>query len=483
MGSCCVESQTKDIRPYGIMENSKDPKSAINYSDPTGSTNPNFSNPPSDSNTRKQSRQSFPIKQKIYSINDFKKGKLKGKGRFGKVYEGLCIYSGEFVAIKTISNLNKTQKENVIKSLQTLYQLQHTNIINVLHLYDGNSIKDEELNVVYEFCNGSSLRELINKYGTFDEKIIQLYLIQVLAGLEYLHINGIIHKNLTLNNILVDSNGTIRISDSLIDSVIMGSGEEIYRHLFDKNNDINYYIPSFFIKEKGKILNQSFDFWYLGCALIEISTGKTPWSDYSFNSKEEFLDFLSTTLLVPAFPRKLSQKCKEFLSILFDPIQTSRKDIYSKLYSLDFFNIEFNDSNLTNNCDKTASNIRNSQVSQNIGVILQKGNVVNINNGTPTFSVTISSDENVGGTFSFEQSRFQNNSSMSSRLLDFGRVAYSSLKTLKSIKNRKDKNNNWKHFVGEICEVEPNLEQSPLQPKDNKNIYNFDSETLKKVQK
>jgi serine/threonine protein kinase len=69
------------------------------------------------------------------------------------------------------------------------------------------------LDIISEYCSGGSILELLNKFDKFDEKLIKRYTKQVLEGLNYLHQQGTAHFNLKASNVLVDSNGVIKISD------------------------------------------------------------------------------------------------------------------------------------------------------------------------------------------------------------------------------------------------------------------------------
>lgn len=186
----------------------------------------------------------------------------------------------------------RKKKRLILKNRQQIYKLEHPNIVKTILLYE----EKEQLNAIFDCSNLNSVQELLNEYGTFDENVIQKYSRQLLQGLRYLHEQNIYHKNFTPNNILVDAEGTIKISDCFIDSIILGSAKEIYDNLLsDSNDNINYYIPPFFIQSifyfgesmtskigenngnnNIKIFEewQAFDLWYMGCFLIEISSGK-----------------------------------------------------------------------------------------------------------------------------------------------------------------------------------------------------------------
>ena len=60
---------------------------------------------------------------------------------------------------------------------------------------------------------GGSLRSLLDKFGKFDENLIKVYLRQILSGLSHLHDNNVIHRDLKCANILVSSEGIVKLSD------------------------------------------------------------------------------------------------------------------------------------------------------------------------------------------------------------------------------------------------------------------------------
>lgn len=302
-------------------------------------------------------------KETLNSKNDFIKGELIGEGKYSKVYIGQCSTNGEIVAMKIFKNIDELKKIDIVNNLDKLYELKHPNIISVIPLKDGYDLsfndENEEFFIIYEYSDGYNLKELIKKYGTLEEKLVQIYCKQLLKGLEYLHKNKIYHKNLRPSNIFIDSNSTVRISDALIDSILLGEEKEMFENL--KKKEKNYYIPPFFIQDVKKYnkfeITQAYDLWFIGCLIIEVTSGKKPWSQYNFHKKKttEFLNFLGETHNIPFIPEKLSTQCQELLKILFDCYQTNQSDIYEKLFNLDFFTKDVKDFNY--NIDSFSTNL------------------------------------------------------------------------------------------------------------------------------
>lgn len=92
-----------------------------------------------------------------------------------------------------------------------LKTLTHPNIVRYYQTElnaDGRSV-----DIILEFVPGGSIRQLLDKYHAFDERLVKIYTRQMLEGLRYLHANGIIHRDLKCANVLVDNLGVIKLSD------------------------------------------------------------------------------------------------------------------------------------------------------------------------------------------------------------------------------------------------------------------------------
>ena len=370
--------------------------------------------------------------------NIYLKGDLIGEGRFGKVYPGLCTINGEIVTLKVYDKIPEEKKRLILKNRQQIYKLEHPNIVKTILLYE----EKEQLNAIFDCSNLNSVQELLNEYGTFDENVIQKYSRQLLQGLKYLHEQNIYHKNFTPNNILVDAEGTIKISDCFIDSIILGSAKEIYDNLLsDSNDNINYYIPPFFIQSifyfgesmtskigenngnnNIKIFEewQAFDLWYMGCFLIEISSGKKPWNHYNFKDNSDFFEFLKSTHLFPTIPKKRSLEFQELVQILLNPTLTNKKNIYDIIFNLNFFMKNVSEFNFEKNNKSmmAQSSFRQSRNEKKIfedssyfadsniqlGQMLQNNKVKNILNNNNNASFSVSSMEDI----SFSNSNISN---------------------------------------------------------------------------
>ena len=406
-------------------------------------------------------RNTLANKEKNSNIKKFIKGNLREQNEFCIIYSGLNITTGEIVTIKEYINLSIEQKKLIISHNMKLNKLQHPNIVNILKKISLSSDNNSEFDIVFESGNLDPLENLISKYGTLDEKIIQKYGKQMLLGLQYLHKNNIYHKNLNLKNILVDTDGTIKIEDYLIDGIILGNEKDIYNYYLNET-DIKYYIPPFFIKyinnnkdsdifDRNKMNEfwKAYDLWLVGCILIESFSGKKPWSHYKFKNNSELFDFLNTTNKIPTFPQKISLEFNELLQTLLNPSLTKKDNIYEIIFNLQFFSKNSKDfrynKTLTsistmkkNGNENNDTNIIGNESDTQLGKILANNKVVNLLNSTnnPMFSISISNEESsltssfIGNNL-YSSNLFTKNNEFKKK----GEINTNRIKSIKSLKS------------------------------------------------
>lgn len=127
------------------------------------------------------------------------------------------MIKGNLLAIKTIK-IQSTTKEKVKleiasmkKEIGILKKLDHPNIIKY---FDFQLTEDlTGVDIILEFVSGGSLRSCLNKFGQFDEKLVQLYTQQILEGIRYIHSHSVIHRDIKAANILLNTDGVIKLTD------------------------------------------------------------------------------------------------------------------------------------------------------------------------------------------------------------------------------------------------------------------------------
>ena len=136
-------------------------------------------------------------------LNDYKLFNKIGKGSFGEVYLTQKGNDPNFLATKRmeLKQLNDNIKKYLNNELEIMKELNHPNVIRLVNIMNSTN----HYYVIMEFCNGGSLSHCLKKYGRpFSLEIIQYFMRQILEGLKYIHSHRIIHRDLKLDNILIN---------------------------------------------------------------------------------------------------------------------------------------------------------------------------------------------------------------------------------------------------------------------------------------
>jgi len=146
----------------------------------------------------------------------------------------------------------------------------------------------------------------IKKFGNFSEEIIINYIKQVLIGLDYLHSNNVIHRDIKGDNILLTKEGEVKLADFGV-SVILEQSLESKSVSFAGTP---YWMAPEVIQ--GHKVTTTCDIWSLACTIIELLTGKPPFYDL-----QQYYAFNQIVKGEPTIPENISEDLKNFLKISF----------------------------------------------------------------------------------------------------------------------------------------------------------------------
>ncbi|MCD9561422.1 hypothetical protein HAX54_020528 [Datura stramonium] len=239
---------------------------------------------------------------------DWTRGRTIGHGSTAPVSVAKSILSGEVFAVKSV---DLSQSQFLQKEQKILSQLNSPYIVSYKG-YDVTKEKDKlTFNLMMEYMPGGTLTDEIRKQGgRINEPLIGYYAKQILLGLEYLHSRGIAHCDIKGHNILVGKTGA-KIAD-------FGCARWIDQAEWDGGAVASTAepiggTPMFMAPEvvRGEKQGCPADIWALGCTIIEMATGGSPWTNVT--NAASLLYRIAFSGQSPEIPKLLSLEAKDFL--------------------------------------------------------------------------------------------------------------------------------------------------------------------------
>lgn len=248
-------------------------------------------------------------KRKV-TLENFEFLKVLGKGTFGKVILCREKTTGHLYAIKILKKEVIIQKDEVAHTLtenRVLRTTSHPFLISLKYSFQTA----DRLCFVMEYVNGGELFFHLSRERVFTEDRTRFYGAEIISALGYLHSQGIIYRDLKLENLLLDKDGHIKIADFGLckEDITYGSTTKTFCGT-----------PEYLAPEVLEDLDygRAVDWWGIGVVMYEMMCGRLP-----FYNKDH--DKLFTLILMESvrFPRGLSAAAKSLLTglLIKDPKQ------------------------------------------------------------------------------------------------------------------------------------------------------------------
>ncbi|CAO3610006.1 unnamed protein product [Cunninghamella blakesleeana] len=247
----------------------------------------------------------------VKAVGNYYLKQTLGKGSMGKVKLGVHVTSGTKAAIKIVPRaprLRKLTAKEISREIRAVREghlmmlLDHPHIIHLRDMIAGSHY----YYFLMEFVSGGQLLHYIVKRDRLTEKHARHFSRQIISALDYMHRNSVVHRDLKIENILVDKTGdNIKIIDFGLSN------------LFCPERQLTTYCGSLYFAAP-ELLNgcpyrgPEIDVWSFGVVLYVMITGSVPFDDKSLPGLHEKIKRAQV-----AYPAHISSSCHNLLSRIF----------------------------------------------------------------------------------------------------------------------------------------------------------------------
>ncbi|GMI71984.1 SNF1-RELATED PROTEIN KINASE 3.10, CBL-interacting protein kinase 7 [Hibiscus trionum] len=245
-------------------------------------------------------------------------GRLLGHGSFAKVHEATLIDdSSNVVAVKIIDKtktVDAAMEPRIISEVSAMRRLQHHP--NILKIHEVMATKTK-IYLVMEFASGGELFAKLLRRGRLTETSARRYFTQLVSALHFCHQNGVAHRDVKPQNLLLDQNGNLKVSDFGLSAL----PEHLNNGLLHTACGTPAYTAPEVLRGQGYDGSKA-DAWSCGVILFVLLAGKLPFDDSNLVSmykkihRREF-----------EFPSWMSKPVKSIIRQLLDPNPDTRMSL------------------------------------------------------------------------------------------------------------------------------------------------------------
>ncbi|GAB0178157.1 hormonally up-regulated neu tumor-associated kinase isoform X2 [Grus americana] len=257
-------------------------------------------------------------------VGNYLIGRKLGEGSFAKVREGLHVLTGEKVAVKVIDKKRAKKDTYVTKNLRREGQIQqmirHPNIAQLLDILET----ENSYYLVMELCPGGNLMHKIYEKKRLEEHEARKYIRQLILAVEHLHRAGVVHRDLKIENLLLDEDNNIKLIDFGLSNCagILGYSDPFSTQC----GSPAYAAPELLARKK---YGPKIDVWSIGVNMYAMLTGTLPFTVEPFSLRALYQKMVDKEM--NPFPTQLSAAAINFLRSLLEPDPAKRPNIQQAL--------------------------------------------------------------------------------------------------------------------------------------------------------
>uniref|UniRef100_A0A803MVM3 Protein kinase domain-containing protein n=1 Tax=Chenopodium quinoa TaxID=63459 RepID=A0A803MVM3_CHEQI len=287
-----------------------------------------------DNNSNKNAAESRPNYCKLVMQGKYELGRVLGQGTFARVYYARNLESGKSVAMKVVGKekvVRAKMMDQMKREISVMKRLKHPNIVE---LYEVMATKSK-IFLALELVRGGELHAKVSKEGKLEEHTARSYFRQLISAVDYCHSRGVFHRDLKLENLLLDQDDNLKITDFGLSAFF--EEEENNQVLLRTTCGTPHYVAPEVVSKRGQGYDGSkADIWSCGVILFVLLAGYLPFHDE--NIMQMYRKVYKGDFTCPSW---FSAEARELITRMLDPNPATRitlaEIMESKWFKVDIF--------------------------------------------------------------------------------------------------------------------------------------------------